>query len=257
MRKPLLLVRKPLLLALLIALAVTLLFALLTGFDFGAKPAPTPTPRPTATPTPAPRYYPTVLPETRQILMLAFDGYEKQPVYQEVNGEKSLVIWPLVSTGKFETFVLEDGEVEVDVVWVIFHAGGISATKFPYVYGIWFAKEKSYFFFINEAFAYGPKPYDRAKAQEEIQKLLPRGIPFLVRIGRYVSKDGINWDDCDANKLVCDFGSRYNDLYGEMTNYFIRKLEYQIPEGWFLFGWLFDNLGANVRIDIPTQEVIP
>lgn len=233
---------------------LTLLLVFLAGCSFRATSAPTATPRPTPTPTEVPRYYPTVSPEIRQILSLAFGDYKKQIPYQEVNGEASLVVWPLVSTGRFETIPVPEQNVELDVLWVLDYNHIQVPTKFPYVYGIWFETDNTYYYFINRAFENGPQNKYRQEAINEAQSLLPKGIPFLVRIGGYVTRDGIEWEKCDTHNEVCRFGAYYKERVDRGTSrMFANRLEQVIPEGWYLYGWLFDNLGTSIRIDFPDQ----
>ena len=231
-----------------------LLLVFLAGCSLRATPTPTAAPRPTPTPTEEMRYYPTVSPEIRQILSLAFGDYQRQVPYQEMNGEASLVVWPLVSTGKFETIAVPSQNVELDVLWVLDYNHIRVPTKFPYVYGIWFKEQNIYYYFINQAFENGPQIKPRQEAINEALTLLPRGIPFLVRIGGYVTREGIDWEKCDTHDEVCRFGAYYDEQVDKGTSaLFAKRMEQVIPEGWYLYGWLFDNLGTSLRIEFPDQ----
>jgi hypothetical protein len=221
---------------------------------FRPETTPTNVPRPTATPTKGLEYYPTVEPEVRGILIQMFDEYKKVIPYQEVNGEKSLVVWPIVSTGEFETIRVDDKPVELDVVWVIDYNHIKIPTKFPYVYGVWFKDEDQYFFFQNNA---GSQPIqiNRDEAKGTISDLLPRGIPFLVRLGTFVERDRVDWKNCNYPKLICDFGLYYSEnIDFGVTSQFVTRAQQRIPNWWFLYGWLFDNLGTSIRLDLPGGE---
>lgn len=229
-------------------LLVSLLFA---GCGLMATPTPTPTPRPTATPDKGLEYYPPVDPEVRNLLIGAFEQYKKIPAYQELDGEKSLVVWPLISTGKFETIPILEKSVELDVVWVIDYNHIKTPVQFPYVYGVWFEKDKSYYLFANSASSQ-PTISDRDEAKQQILQDLPTGIPFLVRVGSFVERGKVDWGRCNYPQSLCDFGSFYAEKidFG-VTRLFISRSEQRIPDWWFLYGWLYDNLGTSIRINLP------
>lgn len=234
-------------------LSLILFSLVLAGCGLLGHPEPTPTriPQPTATPTESLQYYPTVEPEIRSLLIEMFDQYKKVIPYQEVNGEKSLIVWPVVSTGRFETMRLDDKPVELDVVWVIDYNHIKVPTKFPYVYGIWFEDENSYFFFLNNADSQ-PILSNRNEVNEKIGDLLPKGIPFLVRLGTFVEPDRVDWKNCNYPKLVCDFGLYYSEnIDFGITSQFVTRAEQRIPDWWFLYGWLFDNLDTSIRVNLP------
>ncbi len=223
---------------------------MLTGCGLMATPTPTRTPRPTATPTEALEYYPTVEPEIQMLLTEYFEEYKKIPAYQEVNGEKSLTVWPLISTGKIETIPIREKNIELDVIWVI-HYTDLAPVQFPYVYGIWLKDENTYYLFANSPSSQ-PAVSDRDVTRKEILTLLPRGIPFLVRVGTFVERAKVDWEKCNYQKSLCEFGSYYSDeIDFGVTPLFINRTEQKVPNWWFLYGWLFDNLGTSVRVNLP------
>ncbi len=232
-------------------LVFLLVSLLLAGCGLRPTPTPSPTPRPTVTHDRGVEYYPTLAPEVRDLLINEFEQYEKIPAYRELEGEKSLVVWPLISTGKFETIPIPEKSVELDVVWVIDYNHIKTAVQFPYVYGVWFERDKSYYLFANSASSQ-PIVSDRDEVRRKIPEDLPKGIPFLVRVGTFVERGKLDWEKCNYPKPLCDFGSFYNEnIDFGVTRLFISRTEQRVPDWWFLYGWLYDNLGTGVRINLP------
>lgn len=234
-------------------LTLMVISLLLVGCGLMTTPTPSPTPRPTATPTKVLEYYPTVETQIRDLLTETFDQYKKIPAYQEVNGEKSLVVWPLISTGKFETIPIQvqGKNIDLDVIWVIDYNHIKTPAQFPYVFGVWVDDEHTYYLFANGS-SNQPIISNRDETKKQIPDLLPKGIPFLVRIGTFIERGKVDWESCNYPKSLCDFGSYYaNEIDFGVTRLFISRTEQKIPNWWFLYGWLFDNLGTSVRVNLP------
>lgn len=226
-------------------------------------PSPTRTPLPPATPTP--HFSGEVPKDVHQAVLAGLELFDVEIAYGQDQQGAWLQVYPLVSSGEFQTrtVTLEEGVAVADVMIAYDHTAANTVVAVPVAIGVQMPGGE-YIYLSQEHIAAqyekdgAANPYlaERSAALADATVRLPRGRLFVLTIFDFVSRVRVEWSQCPDKAYLkppmslCRAGAAMDGRYESITHMFIARVEEKLPPDWFLVGWVFQEFD-------PVQDSAP